>query len=69
MSTIVSYIEGPEVEGTRDWPIETLWEVLGDPRMALPDIGIAPSALLAAALHRRDPVSAAAESAPTLSSG
>ena len=53
VDAIVAFIEGPDVEGTRDWPIDTIWAVLDNPRTVLPDIGIAPRALLLAALKTR----------------
>ena len=53
INTVVAYIEGPDVEGARDWPLETVWAVLDNPRTSLPDIGIAPSILLRAALRAK----------------
>ena len=53
INTVVAYIEGPDVKGSRDWPLETVWAVLDSPRTSLPDIGIAPSILLRAALRAK----------------
>ena len=51
MDAVVAYIEGPDVDGTRQWPVETIWSVLDNPRTVLPEIGIAPRSLLTSALR------------------
>ena len=50
---VVSFIEGPIVEGSRDWPLDLTLELLTDAKTVLPDIGIAPKVLLLSAARRR----------------
>ena len=54
MLAVVAFIESPAMGGSRDWPVEMTMELLDDPRTVLPDIGIAPKALLVSATTIRD---------------
>ena len=50
VAAVVSFVEAPAIEGSRDWPVDTLVEVLREYKSALPDLGVAPTALLLAVL-------------------
>ena len=50
---IVEYIESPAIQGNRGLSLEMLMEVLRDHQASLPNIGIAPRALLLSALEKR----------------
>ena len=47
---IVDFVEGPTVGGSRDWPMDAVMELFADPETVLPDLGVAPNALLKAAI-------------------
>ena len=49
---VMDFVEGPTVGGSRDLPIEVVFDLLTDPRIDLPDLGVAPNALLKAAIAR-----------------
>ena len=49
---VVDFVEGPTVGGSRDLPMEVVLDLLTDPRIDLPDLGVAPNALLKAAMTR-----------------
>ena len=50
VSAVVSFIEGPDVEGSRDWPLDTIVDVLRECDDAAVGLGVAPTALLRRAL-------------------
>ena len=52
IQAVVAFLEGPDVQGSRVWPRDTLVEVLKENRGRLPDLGIAPAAMLLSALDR-----------------
>ena len=52
---VVEFVEGPTVGGSRDWPVEAVFELFSDPKTILPDLGVAPNALLKAAMSRSTP--------------
>ena len=49
---VVDFVEGPTVGGSRDWPMDAVMELFADPETVLPDLGVAPNALLKAAMAR-----------------
>ena len=53
MHAVVAFVEGPHVDGSRDWPIGTTLEALSMADTALPDLGTVPNVLLRAAIARR----------------
>ena len=52
IAEVVEFVEGPTVGGSRDWPLAAIVELFTDPRTVLPDLGLAPNALLKAAAVR-----------------
>ena len=50
--TVVDFVEGPTVGGSRDSPMDVVLELLTDSKIKLPDLGVAPNALLKAAMAR-----------------
>ena len=52
IAAVVDFVESPTVGGSRNLPMEVIVEVLTDPRTSLPDLGVAPNALLKAAMAR-----------------
>ena len=54
VTAVVSFVEEPSVGGHRTMPLDILTETLRERASSLPDIGVAPTALLTAALARPD---------------
>ena len=50
--SVVEFVESPTVGGSRNFSVEVIIELLTDPRIALPDLGVVPEALLRAAIAR-----------------
>ena len=53
VKAVVSFMEGKAVDGSRHYPINTIFDVLSDRTIVLPAIGIAPTALLQSAAQNR----------------
>ena len=52
VAAVIAFVESPANDCSRDWPLDTLLEVLVEFSAALPDLGVAPTALLLSALQR-----------------
>ena len=51
---VVDFVEGPTVGGSRNLRVEVIVELLTDPKTVLPDLGVAPNALLTTAMRERE---------------
>ena len=52
VQAVISFVEGPDVDGSRDLPVETVIEIILHPETTLPDLGVAPTAMLLSACER-----------------